>query len=52
MIHVGTCGFCEAREKYFKDFDAVEVQQTFYKVLQERPLRDGGRKLRRNLHSP
>lgn len=38
MIHVGTCGFCEAREKYFKDFDAVEVQQTFYKVLQEKTL--------------
>lgn len=38
MIKVGTCGFCEARSKYFRDFDAVEVQQTFYRILQEKTL--------------
>ncbi|AEC51604.1 hypothetical protein PNA2_0687 [Pyrococcus sp. NA2] len=38
MIHVGTCGFCESREKYYRDFDTVEVQQTFYRILQERTL--------------
>lgn len=39
MINVGTCGFCEARAKYFMDFDAVEVQQTFYRILQEKTLK-------------
>ncbi|MEO2151821.1 MAG: DUF72 domain-containing protein, partial [Thermococcus sp.] len=38
MIGVGTCGFCEGRAKYFRDFDAVEVQQTFYRILQEKTL--------------
>ena len=38
MIRVGTCGFCEGRAKYFRDFDAVEVQQTFYRILQEKTL--------------
>ncbi|WP_456422104.1 DUF72 domain-containing protein [Thermococcus sp.] len=38
MIRVGTCGFCEARSRYFRDFDAVEVQQTFYRILQEKTL--------------
>ena len=38
MIHVGTCGFCESHARYYRDFDAVEVQQTFYRVLQEKTL--------------
>ena len=38
MIYVGTCGFCEAHAKYYRDFDAIEVQQTFYRVLQKRTL--------------
>jgi uncharacterized protein YecE (DUF72 family) len=33
MIHVGTCGFSESMKKYFSDFDTVEIQQTFYKIL-------------------
>ncbi len=37
-IHVGTCGFCEARAKYFQDFDTVEVQQTFYRIVPDRTL--------------
>ena len=39
MIYVGTCGFCEARSRYYMEFDAVEVQQTFYRILQEKTLR-------------
>jgi len=38
MIHVGTCGFCESHSKYYRDFDAIEVQQTFYRILQEKTL--------------
>jgi len=38
MILAGTCGFCEARRRYFKYFPTVEVQQTFYKILQEKTL--------------
>ena len=38
MIYVGTCGFCEAHGKYYRDFDAIEIQQTFYRVLQEKTL--------------
>ncbi len=29
-IHVGCCGRSAARRRYFREFDAVEVQQTFY----------------------
>lgn len=39
MIFVGTCGFCEARRRYFRDFKTVEVQQTFYRILEEKTLR-------------
>ncbi|USG99717.1 DUF72 domain-containing protein [Thermococcus argininiproducens] len=38
MIVVGTCGFCERREKYFRDFGTVEVQQTFYKLIRDKTL--------------
>ncbi|NJE60165.1 DUF72 domain-containing protein [Thermococcus sp. 21S7] len=38
MIHVGTCGFCESHARYYQDFDAIEVQQTFYRILQEKTL--------------
>ncbi len=34
QILVGCCGFPEARVKYFAEFDAVEVQQTFYDLPQ------------------
>lgn len=33
MIYVGTCGFCESMDKYFKDFKTVEIQQSFYRIL-------------------
>ncbi|WP_148881964.1 DUF72 domain-containing protein [Thermococcus aciditolerans] len=38
MIRVGTCGFCEGHAKYYRDFDAIEVQQTFYRILREQTL--------------
>ncbi|NJE10619.1 DUF72 domain-containing protein [Thermococcus sp. MAR1] len=38
MIHIGTCGFCESHSRYYRDFDAIEVQQTFYRVVQEKTL--------------
>lgn len=28
--HVGTCGFAEAQAQLFREFDLLEVQQTFY----------------------
>jgi uncharacterized protein YecE (DUF72 family) len=28
-IKVGCCGFPVAKEKYYKNFDVVEIQQTF-----------------------
>ncbi len=31
MIKVGCCGFCEAMNRYFQEFNLVEIQKTFYK---------------------
>jgi len=39
MIFVGTCGFCKARKKYFQDFKTVEIQQTFYRILEGKVLK-------------
>ncbi len=30
-LHVGCCGFVRARSEYYRHFDVVEVQQTFYR---------------------
>ncbi|WP_394352338.1 DUF72 domain-containing protein [Thermococcus sp. 18S1] len=38
MIRAGTCGFCKGHAKYYQDFDAMEVQQTFYRILREQTL--------------
>jgi len=40
MIKVGCCGFPVRRETYYKDFEVMEVQQTFYQL----PRVDTGRK--------
>lgn len=32
MIKVGCCGFAEARTKYYRKFDLVEIDQTFYQM--------------------
>jgi uncharacterized protein YecE (DUF72 family) len=29
-VLVGTCGFAEAQQKSFHEFDILEIQQTFY----------------------
>ena len=36
MIHVGTCGFPVAKSKYFKEFNVIEIQKTFYSPLSEK----------------
>jgi uncharacterized protein YecE (DUF72 family) len=33
-LKVGCCGFPKGMERYFREFDLVEVQQTFYKLPQ------------------
>jgi len=38
MIKIGCCGFNISREKYYKIFNIVEVQNTFYKIPEERTL--------------
>ena len=43
MIKVGCCGFPVKRGEYFKHFDLVEVQITFYKFPKENTL-EGWRK--------
>ena len=30
MIKIGCCGWAESQENYYRDFDVVEVQETFY----------------------
>lgn len=32
MIKIGCCGFQGKRKEYFKEFNVVEIQQTFYKL--------------------
>jgi uncharacterized protein YecE (DUF72 family) len=32
MIKIGCCGFAKRKEEYFKNFDLVELQRTFYKL--------------------
>lgn len=39
QIRVGCCGWAVAREKYAKELDAVEIQQTFYDPPREETLR-------------
>jgi uncharacterized protein YecE (DUF72 family) len=31
-MKIGCCGFVKSKEQYFKTFELVEVQQTFYKI--------------------
>ncbi len=38
MIKVGCCGFGGARTKYFRKFDLVEVDQTFYQMPQPKTV--------------
>ena len=38
-IKIGTCGFPVARQRYYREFNVVEVQQTFYDPPREETLR-------------
>ncbi len=35
---IGCCGFPVAKDKYYKNFDLVEIQQTFYQPPKERTI--------------
>jgi uncharacterized protein YecE (DUF72 family) len=37
-IEIGCCGFPVSREKYYKNFDVVEIQQTFYQPPREKTV--------------
>lgn len=37
-IKIGCCGFPVAKEKYYINFDVVEIQQTFYQPPQEKTV--------------
>lgn len=42
-MKVGVCGFCESRARIYREFDAVEIQNTFYDFVNEvwlKKLRD------------
>jgi len=38
QIKIGCCGFPVAKERYYKYFDLVEIQQTFYQLPQEKTV--------------
>ncbi len=37
-MKIGTCGFCESHSSYYKDFDVIELQNTFYDFVNDRWL--------------
>jgi uncharacterized protein YecE (DUF72 family) len=39
MIKVGCCGFPVSKKKYFEKLKVVEIQQTFYKIIEENTLK-------------
>lgn len=38
-IYVGTCGFSESMKRYFEEFSTIEIQQTFYKIIDVKLLK-------------
>jgi uncharacterized protein YecE (DUF72 family) len=38
QIKIGCCGFPVAKDKYYKNFDVVEIQQTFYQPPEEKTI--------------
>ncbi len=32
MIKVGTCGFPISRKQYYKEFNVIEINSTFYSI--------------------
>ncbi len=43
-IKVGCCGFCIGMDKYFSEYDVVEIQRTFYELLNEETLKNWRKK--------
>jgi uncharacterized protein YecE (DUF72 family) len=39
MIKIGCCGFPQARSAYYKNFQLVEIQKSFYRPLTKEPAR-------------
>lgn len=33
---IGCCGFCMAKSKYYQQFETVEIQKTFYQLIDEK----------------
>ncbi len=40
MLKIGCCGFCVNQKIYFAHFDVIEIQQSFYRSLGERQVRN------------
>jgi len=40
MVKIGCCGFPVAQGKYFKAFDTIEIQQSFYRTLGEKQVKN------------
>ena len=36
QVKIGCCGFPVSKEKYYKNFDVVEIQKTFYQPPEEK----------------
>ena len=43
-IKVGCCGFCIGMDKYFSEYDVVEIQRTFDELLNEETLKNWRKK--------
>jgi len=40
MFKIGCCGFPISQEKYFKEFSVIEIQQSFYRTLTEKQVKN------------
>ncbi|MCD6320147.1 MAG: DUF72 domain-containing protein, partial [Candidatus Desulfofervidaceae bacterium] len=40
MLKIGCCGFPVAQSKYFQNFNTIEIQQSFYRTLGEKQVRN------------
>jgi len=40
MFNVGCCGFPISRDRYFREFSVIEIQQSFYRTLTEKQVKN------------
>ncbi len=40
MFKIGCCGFPISQDKYFKEFSVIEIQQSFYRTLTEKQVKN------------